>query len=364
MKVAIMGAGLAGLSAAISLEKEGIKPTIFEKGRQIDDRFINGEIMFSVMNRPNNDAIAYFSEEHGIFLNPVGNIKEISVFSENNQATIEGQLGFSNIRGRHQDSYSVQLARQLKSEIIFNSKYTYEELLQQFTHVILATGDAAYAKQIQNYQEDLTVTLKGAIVEGNFNRFKVVSWMDNRFAPQGYGYLIPLSKTEANIVIAYPEYPQNTQKNLDEMWKQFFETVCQDIQQNLKVVDRFEVNKYIIGICEQARIGNTFFVGNNFGSIMPFLGFGQYTAILTGIYAAWDICGKGNYEDLTKPLKKAYDNSLVLRRTMEKLDNKALDILVDYMDTKIVERIFNTNSLDPLKYLSYILRPLIRATSK
>ncbi|SMB82967.1 Dehydrogenase (flavoprotein) [Desulfonispora thiosulfatigenes DSM 11270] len=364
MKVAIMGAGLAGLACAITLEKFGIEPIIFEDREQVGDRFKNGEIILSLMNRPVRDALAYLSENYEIFLSPIGNIKAMNVFSENNQATIEGQLGFSNIRGRHQDSMEAQLARQVKSKIFFNSKFTYEELLKDFTHVILATGDAAYAKEIQNFKEDLTVTLKGAIVEGNFNCFKVASWLDSRFAPQGYGYMIPLSKTEANIVIAYPEYPENQKNNLEEMWKLYFQKVCKDIKQDLKIVDNFEVNKYIIGTCQYPRIGNTFFVGNNFGSIMPFLGFGQYVAILTGIYAAMDLCGQGSYEELTKPLKKAYTNSLVLRRAMEKLDNKALDTLVKSLDSKIIEKVFNTSSFDPLRYVSYILRPLVKNTLK
>lgn len=38
MKIAIIGAGLAGLSCAIVLEKQGIIPDIFEKTGFIGDR--------------------------------------------------------------------------------------------------------------------------------------------------------------------------------------------------------------------------------------------------------------------------------------------------------------------------------------
>ncbi len=43
MKVIIIGAGLAGLSSAIILEKHGVTPTIFERRSTVDDRFVNGE---------------------------------------------------------------------------------------------------------------------------------------------------------------------------------------------------------------------------------------------------------------------------------------------------------------------------------
>lgn len=359
MKIAIMGAGLSGLSCAIILEQNGIIPTIYESRAQVGDRFVNGEIILSILNRPINDMIAHLAEQYGIFLKPTGNIKELTVYSENEMAKIQGQLGFNNIRGRDEESYEMQLAKQVKSNIIFNSKYTYEDLLREYTHIVLATGDAAYAMTIQNYRQDLTVTLRGAMVEGDFNRYSAATWLDNRFAPMGYGYFIPISEKEANIVIAYPDYDINKEKDIDYLWDLFYNRVCLDFKQNLRITEKFEVTRYIIGICQSPRVGNTFFVGNNFGSIMPFLGFGQTTAILTGIYAAQDLCGISTYEKLVKPLQKAYKNSIVLRRAMEKLDNSKLDFMVKNMNKKIVDRVFNTKRMDPLKYLSYLLRPIV-----
>lgn len=359
MKIAIMGAGLSGLACAITLEKNGIIPTIYESRNQVGDRFVNGEIILSILNRPVNNSIAYLSDNYGIFLKPTANIKELILHSENEIASIKGQLGFCNIRGRNKDSYEEQLALQVKSKICYNSKYTYEELLQEYTHVVLATGDASYAKKVQNYREDFTVTLKGATVEGKFDRYVVSAWLDNRFAPQGYAYLIPFSDKEANIVIAYPDYPQNVQKDINSMWSLFYDRVCTDCGQTLRITDTFEVTKYIIGTCQYPRIGNTFFVGNNFGSIMPFLGFGQFVAIMTGIYSAQDICGLGSFENLTKALKKSYANSLVNRRAMEKLNNPKFDFLVRNANRKFVEKAFNSKNFDPLKYVSYLLRPFV-----
>lgn len=360
MKVAIMGAGLSGLACAITLEKHGISPTIFEKRSQVGDRFVNGEALMSIFNRPINDDYAYLSENHGIFLQPLANISKMDFFSENCHGVVNGHLGFINLRGREDEAFESQLFRQVKSEITFNSKYTYEELLQDFTHVIMATGDAAYALKVQNFQVDLTATLKGATVEGKFDRHHVAIWLDNTLAPKGYGFLLPYSEKEAVITIGYPDYPENHSLNGESLWDKFYTKVCKDLDQNLKVTDQFEVNRYMMGLCGYPRLGNTFFAGNCFGAMMPAFGFGQFASILTGIYVAHDLCGKGNYEELVKPLRKSYHNSLVLRQAMEHLDNHKSDRLVTLLDNRFSNYILTNKRVNPIKIASYLLRPFTK----
>lgn len=355
-----MGAGLSGLTCAIMLEKYGISPTIFEKRNKVGDRFVNAEALLHVLNRPINDEIAYLAESYGIYLQPLSNIRKVNVFSENKNAIIEGHLGFINTRGRESESFENQLLKQVKSKIIFNSKYTYDELLKNFTHVVMATGDGAYTTKIQDYEVDLTVTLKGATVEGNFNRYSVGMWLNNSFAPQGYGYLLPYSEKEASITIGFPDYPDNQEKDLNVLWEKFYQRVCKDLNQNIKITDRFEITRYIIGISKYPRLGNTFFIGNCFGSIMPAFGFGQLPAILTGIYAAQDLAGKESYLNLVKPLQESYKNALVLRRILEQLDNNQLDKVISLLNTKIAQRILNSKKYDPLKVTTYFLQPLTK----
>jgi flavin-dependent dehydrogenase len=359
MKVAIMGAGLSGLSCGLILERQGVDVTIFESRRQVGDRFVNGEILLSILERPVYDCMAYLAENHGIFLHPVSNISKLILYGETEKAVITGFLGFTNIRGRHEDSFERQLERQVKSEIIYNSDYTYNQLMKEFTHVVMATGDGEYAIKLGNYRKDLSVTLKGATVEGNFESGTVIAWLNNDFAPKGYAYLIPFSDKEAHIVIAYPDYPENKEKDIDGLWEKFHKEACNKLNQSLRVTDRFEISNYIIGTCQRGRIGNTLFTGNCFGSIMPFLGFGQWMAILTGIYAAQDLCGIGTYEKLVKSLHKGYDNSLVLRRGMEKADNPKLDLIVRALSGRLGDKLFNSRHHDPLRLASYLLRPFV-----
>ncbi|MHC0039595.1 NAD(P)-binding protein [Pseudoneobacillus sp. C159] len=360
MEIAIMGAGLSGLACAITLEKHGIRPTIFEKRSKVGDRFVNGEVLLSIFSRPVHDCIASLSDDYGIYLKPTSNIQRMELFSKNETAIIKGHLGFTNIRGREQDSFETQLKQQIKSPIHFNSEKTYEKLLHEFTHVVMATGDGAYAKEANNYREDLSVSIKGATVEGSFDRYTVMAWLNYDLAPYGYVFLIPFSEKEANISIAIPDLPENADVNISELWDQFYPMAQSQLNQDLRITDQFQITQYSIGICQSSRIGNTFFVGNCFGTMMPFMGFGQYAAILSGVYAAYDLCGLGKYEELMEPLRKSYENALVLRRTMEQLTNEGIDRIIRSLQGPLGEKLFTVKTINPLKVASYFLRPYIK----
>lgn len=361
MKVAIMGAGLSGLACAITLEQHGIEPVIFEKRSQVGDRFVNGEVMLSLFTRPVNDSIAYLSEQYGIFLHPVAPILNMAIYSKHQKAVLKGPLGFSNIRGREKNSFEAQLGRQVKSKIHYHSDKTYEELQADYTHVVLATGDSDYAKKTHNFREDLTVSIKGATVEGVFDPYVVMTWLDYEIAPFGYGYLIPFSEKEANLVIAFPDLSE-LNIDIEHSWKELHQRVRAELQQELPVTDQFQITGYPMGLCHSGRIGNTFYVGNCFGTMMPFMGFGQHASMMTGIYAAQDLCGLGHYEDLTKPIRQSYENSIVLRRAMERLSNESLDTIIQHLDSSLGEKLLTTSKLDPLKLASYLLRPYIKLT--
>lgn len=360
MEVAIMGAGLSGLACALTLEKHGISPTIFEKRGKVGDRFVNGEVLLSIFTRPVHDSIATLSEEYGILLKPTSSIQKLELYSKNEHATIEGTLGFSNIRGREYESFEAQLARQIKSPIHFHSDHTYEQLLRDYSHVIMATGEGEYSKRLRNYREDVTVSIKGATVEGTFDRYSVMAWIDYDLAPYGYCFLIPFSEKEANISLAIPDIPKNRNIDMTNLWDQFYKLIRNQLHQNLPVTDQFQITGYSIGLCQSARIGNTFFVGNCFGTMMPFMGFGQYASILSGVYAAYDLCGLGKYEELMEPLRQSHEDSLVLRRAMEQLTNEGIDRIVLALQGYIGEKVFDSNIINPLKVASFFLKPYLK----
>ncbi|MBK1813847.1 NAD(P)/FAD-dependent oxidoreductase [Clostridium sp. YIM B02505] len=361
MKVAIMGAGMSGLSCAITLERNGITPVIFENRSMVGDRFVNAEAMFCVLNRPFKDEIKYLSENCHIDLKPVDVVEKLTIHSKNETGNIEGKIGYTNIRGRHKNSYESQLARQVKSEINYNSTYDYAYLCKNFDYVVLATGDGQYSSAIGNYKCDLTVTIKGATIEGNFITKHPHVWFDYDVLPKGYAWIIPFSEKEANLVIAYPDYPDNLKLDVDVMWQKAYDLACKNLKQSFRITDKFEITRYMMGICNKAKIDNTYFAGNCFGTISPGLGFGQFASILTGVYAAYDICNIGVYEELTKPLFENYNHSLVFRRFLESLTNEQMDIHIKNLDSKIldslIDKICSTDGgIDLLKISTPLMR--------
>ncbi|CDF59287.1 NAD(P)/FAD-dependent oxidoreductase [Thermobrachium celere] len=361
MKVAIMGAGISGLSCAIALERNGIEPTIFEKRSRVGDRFINAEAMFDILNRPIKDCLGYIREKFNIDLQPISDVDKLIVHSKNEVSSIQGKIGYTNLRGRHENSFERQLEKQLKSKIIFNSSYEYETLCKEFDFVVLATGDGEYSSNLGNYRCDLTCTIVGATVVGDFIKSNPHVWFNYDIIPKGYGWLIPFSEKEANLVIAYPDYPNNIKLDRDKMWSRFYELASSDLNQSLKIRDSFQITRYMMGICLRPKIDNTYFIGNCFGTISPGLGFGQFASILTGVYCAYDILGIEKYEKLVKPLFKNYNNSLVLRRYLENLTDDKLDAIVKNLDNKLIDNLIdrlcdNNTSLDILKYLTPIMK--------
>lgn len=358
MEVAIMGAGLAGLACAVTLEKQGITPAVFEKRGEVGDRFVSAEAMLTVLTAPINDAVRFFSETHGIPLRPAANIRRMVIRSRNEKAEVEGRIGFTHIRGRHPDALEKQLERQLRTTVRYRSDATYEGLLREYSHVVLATGDAAYSRKIQPFRTDVTVSIKGVNVQGRFDRYTPIVWLGEHIAPKGYAYLLPYSEDEANLVLAVPDNLP-LPKCLDTLWDRLYAKAQHELQQELPIEDHFQIERYEIGYCPYPRIGNTYFTGNCLGAVMPFLGYGQFASLLSGIYAALDLGGKGQYDRLVRPIQNSYRHSLVLRRIMEKVDDLRLDGVVKQLNRPYVQRMLFGTPVNPLKVLSYLVRPLV-----
>ena len=327
MEVAILGAGLAGLSCAVTLERHGVRPVILEKRDRVGDRFVNAEAMFGILNRPIPDFLRMLAREYHLFLTPMSEVNRLVIHSRNRTGSIDGKIGYSNIRGRHPDALECQLAGQVSSRIETGSTLEYAQAAREFEKVVLATGDGEDAFRLGNYRCDLTCSFRGATVQGNFRTDTPHTWLRCDILPKGLAWLIPYSQREANLVFALPDYLENAALDLDAAWDRFHAQACRELGQDLRISESFRTRKYWMGRCRRPRIGGTYFTGNCLGAPSPGLGFGQFVSILSGVYAALDICGLEAYDRLARPLLENYEHSLKLRRTLEGLDDAAFDRL-------------------------------------
>ncbi|WP_181350895.1 NAD(P)/FAD-dependent oxidoreductase [Thalassobacillus sp. CUG 92003] len=364
MNIAIIGAGLAGLSCALTLEKHGHSADIFEQSKTIGFKLRIAELMTPVLHAPINDVVQFFSEHHDIHLKPTSSVQKIHVHSPHASSFVEGKLGFINMRGDHPEAYEKQLAEQLvHSKIHYNQHVSYEEVAKAYTHVVVATGDPMDTEKFQPFDTAFKSTFAGAIVSGDFKRNEVHTWFDTTFAPKGMAYLLPHSESQGTLVVVYPQYEDTLKQDPDKLWKATLAHASETLNQTIVIEDAFSIKDYIVGKSAYPRIGNTFFVGNCFGAITPFLGFGQTGSILSGIYAAQDMCGLGQYEELTQSLYQDYHDSLTLRRAIERLSNHQLDLVTKSLRIKAVENAITEPNMNVLKLISRIIHPFSRKST-
>ncbi|UOQ44512.1 NAD(P)-binding protein [Halobacillus salinarum] len=362
MKIAIMGAGLSGLACAVTLEKHGYQADIFERRGMVGDRTVFAEGICSIFHPPIVDYIRFLSETYGLELRPTSNLYKIHIHSPNESATLEGNLGFINMRGKHPQSYDQQLAEQLKSPITFHHKASLEDMAKEYTHIIMATGDPLDTKKMQPFDTAYHATLLGAKIEGAFKRNEMHAWFNNAIAPKGMAYILPHSENEASLFLVYPQTPKNLTLDKDKLWNLLIPVVEKTLNQSITIVNKHSVEDFMIGKTAYPRIGNTLFTGNCFGCISPFIGFGEFSALLTGIYAAEDLCGISDYQKQTKKLYQKYHDSLTLRRAIEKLSNDQLDRVVKSLQSERVGKIITNPHFQVLKVLSRLLHPFHRET--
>ena len=76
MKVAVIGAGLAGLACALELEKHGIEPVIFERKDRVGEIYPHVAALMQIFRRPVKYPLQYLSKNYGIELKPINPLRD------------------------------------------------------------------------------------------------------------------------------------------------------------------------------------------------------------------------------------------------------------------------------------------------
>ncbi|MCX7921699.1 MAG: NAD(P)/FAD-dependent oxidoreductase [Clostridia bacterium] len=320
MKVAIIGGGLAGLACAHELEKHNIKPVVYERNSYIGDQFSHVSAILEIIGRPIKDHITYMRQEFGIDIKPLNTINNLTHLSPNKKTIIKGNLGYLLNRSKDSTAVAVQILQQLKNtEIRLNELGDYESLSKNYDHVVVATGNSSFADELGCWHIWLDTYVRGATIAGNFDPNTLTAWVNRDFCKRGYAYLTPFSEKKASLILITTDV---TEKEIDHYWELFLYT------ENLKypIIEEFKLS-HRSGSVYPNKLGNIYLAGNAGGAIDPFLGFGQYNSIFTGVMAARSIVNGESYEDLIRPIIKRNLDMLQFRKAYDLVGNKGYDLL-------------------------------------
>lgn len=302
------------------------------------------------INSPIKDVFYYLSLEHKLPLQPTFPISKLEFYSPQEKATIAGDIGYITIRGNYPTSLEKQLAKLINSKINYEQEPDYQKLKNEFDKVIIATGDPQITKNLKQWQKtDVSVKIIGATIKGNFEVTTVKMWLNQNFAPQGYAYLLPFEEKLASIALATPYDIVD--------WKELWQKFLNQLNFNFEVKDTFQIDKYEIGKSKTQAFDNTYLVGNAGGFIMPFLGFGQFSAIESSLLAVEAITQNKDYNQLTKRLRRDYQASYKLRKIIGAMSNQHYDKLVKSLNNKLVKQLFLQRKINLTKLIAWLSTP-------
>jgi flavin-dependent dehydrogenase len=309
--------------------------------------------MMHFINLPITDTFYYLNLNHEIPIQATLPIRKIKFFGPSETATIIGDIGHITVRGNHERSLENQLAKLVKSKIKYNIRPNYHDLKKEFDKIIIATGDPSTTKKLKQWKKtDVSVKIIGATIEGKFEPTTVKMWLNNDFAPQGYGYFLPLGHKLASIAIATPHDIVD--------WNKLWNTFLAQINFEFRIKDTFQLDHYEIGQTKTQEFDNTYLIGNAGGFIMPFLGFGQFSSIESGLLVAKAINKNQNYNKLTKNLRKDYLQSYKLRQLMAKMSNTQYDKLIKALNNQTIKKMFLQRKINIAKIIAWLSSPFLR----
>lgn len=348
MEVAIIGAGLSGLSCAIELERHGIKPVILEKRAHIGEALDYTVIWPRVMSRPIMDPLKYLNKEYSLELTPLNHVKKMVMFSPDHKAVERGSLGYIFKRGYHNYATEKQLLNYIKSPITFNRYVEIEDIKDEFDYVVVADANSITPKKLGVWTETFNAQVRIATVLGNFKATEISMWMNTRYAKNVFCYLVPSSDKEAHLVQIVNGI---TSYELDHYWKEFL------LNENIHYyISSTTDTEHDCGFVEPRQVGNVLFTGNAAGLTDSLLGCGGLNAIESGMLAARAMVYGKDYTALTEPIFQDILKLHEFRKAMNTFGNDRINRLVKMLGLPLLKKGIYNNPFFKVSHTSHIIK--------
>jgi len=320
--VKILGAGLAGLAAAIKLADAGLDVTIAEKSGVVGKYSSDNQAIRNYEHK--YDELDFFLQ-NGIEVRHAVPIHRIVKYAPSGKkmtvASEDRALFYSVQRGPSEISIEQQMYRQaLKKgvEVVLNSPEN-----PKSTNAEIITMGGVY-NNIWEY---------GCLFKDTHaDKETILFFMDNKYCPKGYIYLLPYGN---EATLAATTFDRNT--DLPKMLEAFMKEneVIKEALHGATFVRSFSGFEYA-NIPKSAVVKGRIIAGSAAGFIDPSRGFGIRYAVLSGLLAAQAVIEKTNYDKLWK---EAFEQELLdgfkRRLLLEKMTNEDYERLIVDENVKI-----------------------------
>jgi len=356
MKVAIIGAGISGLSCAFELEKYGVVPDIFEKNHYVGNFFNHNIVSMKIFSCPARYPIKYFRKKYKLNLEPLFPLNKIIMKSSSKSTTIDGSV-FGHVFKSGSQSYSIenQIKSNVKAPIFFDTLVNFKDIQHEYDVIVAATGDGCIAKELGIWNIGTQIQVRSATVVSKFETGFVKMWLNTDYSKNCYCYLVPNSEKEASLIMALNN---SSLSELDYYWKEFL--LKEEV--NYPITETRD-SEYSTGYPDFLQIGNIYFTGNSAGTIDDLLGFGAFRAIESGILLARAIIKDLDYSKLLKPLLEDVKHLHEFRKLLDTFDNNDYDRLVTFLGLPGIKQFIYKNPFFSVKHYAFAVKLLNRIKS-
>lgn len=326
MKIAVVGAGIAGTACAEELYKLGYEVEVFEESAENEPtrpRQMEGGAFFL-------QNVAQIQTDHLM--------RSVQIHSPSINASLEGKLGFFyEVGGKNGVEVKARKKIETKIPVHYSTRVENTKKLQENFHAIVdAEGyRSTIAKEqgflVSPHPRQIGVGI-GFTVEGDFDPEQMEIWFDGYFAFQGYTYLIPFSKHEASLVSASIGKTIN-QATYNQRLKELAELKTWKLKErwtDFECWNEFQTyNK-----------DNMYLIGNTGSFTDPAFGFGLKWALKSAKLCAKSINENLNYNLLIqRELIPDFEPFQVMRNFFEKATGSDYDKLVKSFNKFLVKKL-------------------------